>query len=54
MYKLDLDGRGTRGQIASICWITEKASDFQKNIYVCFINYTKACDYVDHNKLEIS
>ena len=51
MYKLDLDSRGTRDQIASICWITEKASDFQKNIYVCFINYTKAFDCVDHNKL---
>ena len=47
-------GRGTRDQIASICWITEKARDFQKNIYFCFIDYTKAFDYVDHNKLENS
>ena len=44
-------GRGTRDQIASICWITEKAREFQKNIYLCFIDYTKAFDYVDHNKL---
>ena len=44
-------GRGTRDQIASICWITEKTREFQKNIYLCFINYTKAFDCVDHNKL---
>ena len=44
-------GRGTRGQIASIRWITEKAREFQKNIYFCFIDYTKAFDCVDHNKL---
>ena len=44
-------GRGTRGQIANICWIIEKASEFQKNIYFCFIDYTKAFDCVDHNKL---
>ena len=44
-------GRGTRDQIANICWIIEKARDFQKNIY-CFIDYTKA--FVDHNKLENS
>ena len=44
-------GRGTRDQIASICWIIEKARVFQKNIYSCFINYTKAFDCVDHNKL---
>ena len=44
-------GRGTRGQIANICWIIEKAREFQKNIYFCFIDYTKAFDYVDHNKL---
>ena len=44
-------GRGTRDQIANIQWITEKARKFQKNIYFCFINYTKAFDYVDHNKL---
>ena len=44
-------GRGTRGQIANIRWIIEKASKFQKNIYFCFINYAKAFDCVDHNKL---
>ena len=44
-------GRGTRDQIADICWTTEKARDFQKNIYFCFIDYTKAFDCVDHNKL---
>ena len=44
-------GRGTRFQIANICWITEKARKFQKNIYICFTNYTKAFDCVDHNKL---
>ena len=44
-------GRGTRGQIANICWIIEKATEFQKNIYFCFIDYAKAFDYVDHNKL---
>ena len=44
-------GRGTRGQIANICWITEKARAFQKNIYFCFIDYAKAFDCVDHNKL---
>ena len=44
-------GRGTRGQIANICWIIEKAREFQKNIYFCFINYVKAFDCVDHNKL---
>ena len=43
-------GRGTRDQFA-ICWITEKAREFQKNIYFCFINYAKAFDCVDHNKL---
>ena len=47
-------GRGTRDQIANICWIIEKAREFQKNIYFCFINYTKAFDFVDHNKLENS
>ena len=47
-------GRGTRDQIANICWIMEKAREFQKNIYVCFIDYTKAFDCVDHNKLENS
>ena len=44
-------GRGTRNQIANICWIIEKAREFQKNIYFCFIDYTKAFDCVDHNKL---
>ena len=44
-------GRGTRGQIANICWIMEKAREFQKNIYFCFIDYAKAFDFVDHNKL---
>ena len=43
--------RGTRNQIANICWIVEKTREFQKNIYFCFINYTKAFDCVDHNKL---
>ena len=44
-------GRGTRDQIANICWSIKKASEFQKNIYVCFIGYAKAFDCVDHNKL---
>ena len=44
-------GRGIRSQIASICWITEKAREFQKIIYFCFIDYVKAFDCVDHNKL---
>ena len=44
-------GRGTRDQIANICWIMEKARAFQKNIYFCFIDYAKAFDCVDHNKL---
>ena len=44
-------GRGTRDQIANIRWIIEKARQFQKNIYFCFIDYTKAFDFVDHNKL---
>ena len=44
-------GRGTRHQIDNICWIMEKAREFQKNIYFCFIDYAKAFDYVDHNKL---
>ena len=43
-------GRGTRDQIANIRWITEKAREFQKNIYFCFIDYAKAFDCVDHNK----
>ena len=45
--------RGTRDQIANICWITEKAREFQ-NIYFCFTDYAKAFDFVDHNKLENS
>ena len=44
-------GRGTRDQIASISWIIKKAREFQKNIYFCFIDYDKAFDCVDHNKL---
>ena len=44
-------GRGTRDQIANILWIMEKAREFQKNIYFCFIDYAKAFDYVDYNKL---
>jgi len=44
-------GRGTRDQIANICWIIKKAREFQKNIYFCFIDYAKAFDCVDHNKL---
>ena len=47
-------GRGTRDQIANTCWIIEKAREFQKNIYFCFIDYTKAFDCVDHNNLENS
>ena len=44
-------GQGTRDQIANICWIIEKAREFQKNIYFCFIDYAKAFDCVDPNKL---
>ena len=44
-------GRGTRDQIANICCVIEKAREFQKNIYFCFIDYAKAFDCVDHNKL---
>ena len=44
-------GRGTRGQIANICWIMEKAREFQKNIYFCFIDYAKAFDCVEHKKM---
>ena len=46
-----IKGRGTRDQIFNICWIIEKAREFQKNIYFCFIGYAKAFDCVDHNKL---
>ena len=52
MFKMDLEKEEeTRGQIASICWIIEKAREFQESIYFCFIDYAKAFDYVDHNKL---
>ena len=44
-------GRGTRDQIANICWIMEKAREFQKNIYFCFLDYVKTFDCVDQNKL---
>ena len=44
-------GGGTRDQIANICWIIKKAREFQKNIYFCFIDYAKAIDCVDHNRL---
>ena len=44
-------GRGTSNQIANICWIIEKAREFQKNIYFCFTDYAKALDCVNHNKL---
>ena len=44
-------GRGTTDQTANICWIIEKAREFQKNIYYCFTDYAKAFDCVDHNKL---
>ena len=47
-------GRETRNQVANICWIIEKAREFPRNIYSCFINYAKAFDCVDHNKLENS
>jgi len=47
-------GRGTRDQIANIRWIIEKAREFQKNIYFCFVDYAKSFDCVDHNKLENS
>ena len=52
LFKLVLEKtEETRDQIANICWIIEKAREFQKNIYFCFIDYAKAFDYVDHNKL---
>ena len=44
-------GKGTRDQISNICWIIEKAKEFQKNIYFCFIDYAMAFDCVGHNKL---
>ena len=46
-----IKGRGTRDQIANICWIINKVREFQKNIYFCFIDYAIAFDCVDHNKL---
>ena len=55
MYRLLFrKGRGIRDQIANMCWIIEKAREFQKNIYFCFTDYAKAFDCVDHNKLENS
>ena len=48
------NSRGTRDRIANLCWIIEKAREFQKNIYFWFIDYAKAFEYVDHNKLENS
>ena len=47
-------GRGTRDQVASICWIIKKTREFQKNTYFCFIDYAKAFNCMDHNKLENS
>ena len=44
-------GRGTKDQVANICWVIEKAREFQKNIYFCFIDYAKALDFMDHSKL---
>ena len=55
MFKQDLEkAEEQRDQIASIHWIIKKAREFQKNIYICFIDYTKAFDCIDHNKLENS
>ena len=51
MFKLDLEKPEEPDQIADICWIIEKATEFQKNIYFYFIDYAKAFDCVDHNKL---
>ena len=53
MFKLVLEktDKPTRDQTANICWIIEKPEEFQRNIYFCFIDYAKAFDYVDHNKL---
>ena len=47
-------GRGTRDQIANICWIIKKAREFQKSIYLCFMDYAKSFDYVDHKTEENS
>ena len=49
-----IKGKGTRNQIANICWIIKTQEEFQKNIYFCFIDYAKAFDCVDHHKLENS
>ena len=54
MVKVVLEKAEESGQIANICWIIEKAWEFQKNIYFCFTDYAKAFDCVDHNKLENS
>ena len=51
MFKLGLEKEGTRLQIANVCWIIGKAREFQKSIYLCFINYTKVFDCVDHDRL---
>ena len=51
LSKLGLENRGTRDQTANICWIIEKVREFQKNIYLSFMNYVKAFDFVDHNIL---
>ena len=51
MFKLDLERADEPDQIANILWIVEKARQFQKNVYFCFIDYAKAFDCVDHNKL---
>ena len=51
MFKVVLEKAEERDQIANICWIIKKAREFQKNIYFCFIDYAKAFDCVDHNKL---
>ena len=51
MFKLVLEKAEEPNQIANICWIMEKAREFQKNIYFCFLDYAKAFDCVDHNKL---
>ena len=45
-------GRGTRDQVANILWVIEKAREFQKNLYLCFVNYAKAFDSMDHNKMQ--
>ena len=54
MFKLDLEKAEEPDQIANIRWIIKKAREYQRNIYFCFIDYTKAFDFVDHNKLENS